>query len=76
MTSSEGKEGFTELTLRALEAGRRCTALSSSVSGEWPVQEIRLPPEDNGQARADLRNGLTVPVSRRYLKKFKEAIGL
>ncbi|MGQ7147983.1 LytTR family transcriptional regulator DNA-binding domain-containing protein, partial [Escherichia sp. SS-MK2] len=38
------------------------------------LQEIRL--EDNGQAELILRNGLTVPVSRRYLKSLKEAIGL
>ena len=38
------------------------------------ARSIRL--EDNGQAELILRNGLTVPVSRRYLKSLKEAIGL
>ena len=38
------------------------------------LKEIRL--EDNGQAELVLRAGQTVPVSRRYLKSLKEAIGL
>jgi two-component system LytT family response regulator len=38
------------------------------------LKEIRL--EDNGQAELLLRDGLTVPVSRRYLKNLKEALGL
>ena len=52
--------------------------VSSRMSGVYVIlahlQEIRL--EDNGQAELILRNGLTVPVSRRYLKSLKEAIGL
>jgi len=38
------------------------------------LREIRL--EDNGQAELLLRNGQTVPVSRRYLKPLKERLGL
>ncbi len=38
------------------------------------LKEIRL--EENGQAELLMRAGQTVPVSRRYLKSLKEAIGL
>ncbi|ECJ3771311.1 two-component system response regulator YehT [Salmonella enterica subsp. arizonae] len=75
VTSSEGKEGFTELTLRTLESRTpllRCHR--QFLVNMAHLQEIRL--EDNGQAELVLRNGLTVPVSRRYLKSLKEAIGL
>lgn len=75
VTSSDGKEGFTELTLRTLESRTpllRCHR-------QFPVnmaqlQEIRL--KITAKAELILRNGLTVPVSRRYLKSLKEAIGL
>ncbi|CAB5522123.1 Probable transcriptional regulatory protein YehT [Citrobacter werkmanii] len=75
VTSSDGKEGFTELTLRTLESRTpllRCHR--QYLVNLAQLQEIRL--EDNGQAELILRNGLTVPVSRRYLKSLKEAIGL
>lgn len=75
VTSSDGKEGFTELTLRTLESRTpllRCHR--QYLVNMAQLQEIRL--EDNGQAELILRNGLTVPVSRRYLKSLKEAIGL
>lgn len=75
VTSHEGKEGFTELTLRTLESRTpllRCHR--QYLVNLAHLQEIRL--EDNGQAELILRNGLTVPVSRRYLKSLKEAIGL
>lgn len=75
VTSSEGKEGFTELTLRTLESRTpllRCHR--QFLVNMAHLREIRL--EDNGQAELILRNGLTVPVSRRYLKSLKEAIGL
>ena len=75
VTSHEGKEGFTELTLRTLESRTpllRCHR--QYLVNLAHLQEIRL--EDNGQAGLILRNGLTVPVSRRYLKSLKEAIGL
>ncbi|HCS7032871.1 TPA: two-component system response regulator BtsR [Escherichia albertii] len=75
VTSHEGKEGFTELTLRTLESRTpllRCHR--QYLVNLVYLQEIRL--EDNGQAELVLRNGLTVPVSRRYLKSLKEAIGL
>lgn len=75
VTSHEGKEGFTELTLRTLESRTpllRCHR--QYLVNLAHLQEIRL--EDNYQAELILRNGLTVPVSRRYLKSLKEAIGL
>lgn len=74
VTSHEGK-GFTELTLRTTESRTpllRCHR--QYLVNLAHLQEIRL--EDNGRAELILRNGLTVPVSRRYLKSLKEAIGL
>ena len=71
----EDEEGFTELTLRTLESRTpliRCHR--QHLVNMAHLKEIRL--EDNGQAELLLRNGLTVPVSRRYLKTLKEALGL
>jgi len=75
VTSQEGKEGFTELTLRTLENRTplvRCHR--QHLVNMAHLREIRL--EDNGQAELLLRNGQTVPVSRRYLKPLKERLGL
>ncbi|MER5079386.1 two-component system response regulator BtsR [Providencia stuartii] len=73
--STQGQEGFTELTLRTLELHTplvRChrqylvnmTELSEILFG------------DNGQAELVLRSGEHIPVSRRYLKPLKEALGI
>ena len=75
VTSHEGKEGFTELTLRTLESRTpllRCHR--QYLVNMAHLKEIRL--EENGQAELVLKAGQTVPVSRRYLKSLKEAIGL
>lgn len=75
VTSHEGKEGFTELTLRTLEQRTplmRCHR--QYLVNMAYLKEIRF--EDNGQAELLLRDGHTVPVSRRYLKNLKEALGL
>ena len=75
VTSHDGKEGFTELTLRVLEHRTpllRCHR--QYLVNMAHLKEIRL--EDNGQAELLLRDGHTVPVSRRYLKSLKEALGL
>lgn len=75
ITSNAGKEGVTELTLRTLEQRTpllRCHR--QHLINMDNLKEIRL--EDNGQAELLLRNGLSVPVSRRYLKSLKEALGL
>ena len=64
-----------ELTLRTLESRTplvRCHR--QYLVNMAHLKEIRL--EDNGQAELILRAGQTVPVSRRYLKSLKEAIGL
>ena len=66
---------FTELTLRTLEQRTplvRCHR--QYLVNMAHLKEIRL--EDNGQAELLLRDGLKVPVSRRYLKNLKEALGL
>ncbi|WP_437614181.1 two-component system response regulator BtsR [Erwinia sp. V71] len=75
VTNNEGKEGLTELTLRTLEHRTpllRCHR--QYLVNMSHLKEIRL--EDNGQAELLLRNGLTIPVSRRYLKPLKESLGL
>ncbi|POP47795.1 two-component system response regulator YehT [Superficieibacter electus] len=75
VTSHEGQEGFTELTLRTLESRTpllRCHR--QYLVNMAHLKEIRL--EENGQAELLLRAGQTVPVSRRYLKNLKEALGL
>ena len=71
----QGELFHTQLTLKSLEEKTpllRCHR--QYLVNLAHLQEIRL--EDNGQAELILRNGLTVPVSRRYLKSLKEAIGL
>lgn len=75
VTDREGKEGFTELTLRTLESRTpllRCHR--QHLVNMSHLKEIRL--EENGQAELLLKAGQTVPVSRRYLRSLKEAIGL
>lgn len=75
VTDREGKEGFTELTLRTLEFRTpllRCHR--QYLVNMQHLQEIRL--EENGQGELLLRNGHIVPVSRRYLKALKERLGL
>ncbi|MBB1201552.1 two-component system response regulator YehT [Enterobacteriaceae bacterium 89] len=75
VTNAQGKEGFTELTLRTLESRTpllRCHR--QHLVNMSHLKEIRL--EENGQAELLLKAGQTVPVSRRYLKSLKEAIGL
>ncbi|EXU75591.1 two-component system response regulator BtsR [Erwinia mallotivora] len=75
VTSNEGKEGLTELTLRTLESRTpllRCHR--QFLVNMAQLKEIHL--QDNGQAELQLRSGQTVPVSRRYLKPLKKSIGL
>ena len=75
VTSAEGSEGFTELTLRTLE--RRTPLLRCHrqyLVNMMHLKEIRF--MENGQAELLLRAGQKVPVSRRYLKNLKEALGL
>lgn len=73
VTSKDGQESFTELTLRTLETRTpllRCHR-QYLVNMNY-LKEIRL--ED--QAELLLRDGQLVPVSRRYLKTLKETVGL
>ncbi|CCG85887.1 two-component system response regulator BtsR [Erwinia piriflorinigrans] len=75
VTRLDGKEGFTELTLRTLESRTpllRCHR--QFLVNMAHLQEIRL--EDSGQGVLLLRGDHIVPVSRRYLKTLKEAVGL
>lgn len=75
VTRLDGKESFTELTLRTLETRTpllRCHR-QYLVNMDY-LEEIRL--EDRNQAELLLRDGRVVPVSRRYLKSLKETVGL
>ena len=75
VTNAQGSEGFTELTLRTLESRTplvRCHR--QYLVNMAHLKEIRF--EDGGQAELMLRDGNSVPVSRRYLKSLKEALGL
>lgn len=75
VTSTQGQEGFTELTLRTLESRTpliRCHR--QYLVNMAHLKEIHL--QDNGQAELLLHSGQCVPVSRRYLKALKEALGL
>lgn len=75
VTRQDGKENFTELTLRTLESRTpllRCHR-QYLVNINY-LKEIRL--EDKNQAELLLSNGHIVPVSRRYLKSLKETVGL
>ncbi len=74
VTDREGKEGFTELTLRTLESRTpllRCHR--QYLVNMAHLKEIR---PRRMAAELLMRAGQTVPVSRRYLKSLKEAIGL
>ncbi|MFD3226844.1 two-component system response regulator BtsR [Rahnella aceris] len=74
VTGQDGKETFTELTLRTLEVRTpllRCHR-QYLVNMDY-LKEIRL--EDKNQAELLLRDGQIVPVSRRYLKSLKETGG-
>lgn len=73
VTSKDGQESFTELTLRTLETRTsllRCHR-QHLVNMNY-LKEIRL----DDQAELLLRDGQIVPVSRRYLKTLKETVGL
>jgi two-component system LytT family response regulator len=75
VTNAQGAEGFTELTLRTLESRTplvRCHR--QYLVNMLHLKEIRF--EEGGQAELMLRDGQSVPVSRRYLKSLKEALGL
>ena len=75
VTSSAGQEGATELTLRTLEQRTpllRCHR--QHMINMDQLREIRM--EENGQGELRMKSGQTVPVSRRYLKRIKETLGL
>lgn len=75
VTNTQGVEGFTELTLRTLESRTplvRCHR--QYLVNMMHLKEIRF--EQGGQAELILGCGMKVPVSRRYLKSLKQALGL
>lgn len=75
VTDCDGQEGFTELTLRTIESRTpllRCHR--QYLVNMAHLKEIRF--EESGQAEVVMRSGHILPVSRRYLKTLKGAIGL
>ena len=75
VTGSDGKAGATELTLRTLERRTplvRCHR--QHLINLDLLSEIHM--HENHQGELVMKNGLIVPVSRRYLKVLKEILGL
>lgn len=75
VTSLDGKEGFTSLTLRTLEHRTPLVQCHRQYLVNMDhLKEIRL--TDNGQAVLLLNSDQYVPVSRRYLRLLKEMLCL
>ncbi|WP_340609838.1 two-component system response regulator BtsR [Xenorhabdus bharatensis] len=73
--NTNGQEGFTELTLRTLETRTPLTRCHRQyLVNMTHLREIVF--GENGHAELVLRNDARIPVSRRYLKPLKEALGL
>ncbi|QEL54694.1 two-component system response regulator BtsR [Chromobacterium paludis] len=73
--ASDGREHFTELTLRTFEERSglfRCHR--QHLVNLRAIREIRL--GDNGAADIVTLGGRSLPVSRRFLKPLKEALGI
>lgn len=73
--AADGREHFTELTLRTFEERSplfRCHR--QHLVNLRAIREIRL--GDNGVADIVTLGGRTLPVSRRFLKPLKEALGI
>ncbi|BCL74400.1 DNA-binding response regulator [Jeongeupia sp. HS-3] len=75
LVDADGNEHFTELTLKTLEDKTpllRCHR--QHLVNPARIAEIRF--GDNGAADIHTHGGLTVPVSRRFLRAVKDALGI
>lgn len=73
--NSKNQEGFTELTLRTIEMRTTLVRCHRQyLVNMAQLQEITF--DENSHAKLVLSNGQLIPISRRYLKVFKEALGL
>lgn len=73
--AADGREHFTELTLRTFEERSRLFRCHRQhLVNLSAISEIRL--GENGVADIVTNGGHTLPVSRRYLKPLKEALGI
>ncbi|MBE9609000.1 two-component system response regulator BtsR [Chitinilyticum piscinae] len=75
LVDRDGQEHFTELTLKTLEERTpllRCHR--QHLVHPQAIAEIRL--NDSGGADLITRHGRSVPVSRRFLKSLKDALGV
>lgn len=73
--NNKNQEGFTELTLRTIEMRTTLVRCHRQyLINMAQLKEITF--TENNQAKLVLSNGQHIPISRRYLKVFKEALGL
>ena len=75
LVGQDGQERFTVLTLKTLEQRTpllRCHR--QYLINSQRIAEIQF--AENGAAEIITRSGLSVPVSRRYLKALKDALGI
>lgn len=75
LVGQDGQERFTVLTLKTLEQRTpllRCHR--QYLINSQRIAEIQF--AENGSAEIITRSGLSVPVSRRYLKALKDALGI
>lgn len=72
---NKNQQGFTELTLRTIEMRTTLVRCHRQyLVNMTQLKEITF--GENSQAKLILSNGQHIPISRRYLKPFKEALGL
>lgn len=73
--NNKNQEGFTELTLRTIEMRTTLVRCHRQyLINMAQLKEITF--TENNQAKLVLSNDQHIPISRRYLKVFKEALGL
>lgn len=72
---NKNQQGFTELTLRTIEMRTTLVRCHRQyLVNMTQLKEITF--GENSQAKLILSNGQYIPISRRYLKPFKEVLGL
>ncbi|WP_027467307.1 two-component system response regulator BtsR [Deefgea rivuli] len=75
LITKEGNEHYTELTLKTLEE-KTCLLRCHRQHLVHPEKIAEIVMQDNGGADLITRSGLSVPVSRRFLKPLKEQLGV
>ena len=75
LITKEGNEHYTELTLKTLEE-KTCLLRCHRQHLVHPEKIAEIVMQDNGGADLITRSGLSVPVSRRFLKPLKAQLGV